>query len=124
MITGTTNSQQKPLQKQGIITSGKDVILSGTKWLRYQKKFSDIVEHVACLCVSTLNKIKIIKALQAKDQFVAMTGDGVMLRPKALTLGLLWELMGQPFPKRRPTWFYLMIIFYYFDCRKGWSSDI
>jgi nucleoside phosphorylase len=46
MITGTTNSQQKPLQKQGIITSGKDVILSGTKWLRYQKKFSDIVEHV------------------------------------------------------------------------------
>jgi Ca2+-transporting ATPase len=51
--------------------------------------------------VSTLNKIKIIKALQAKDQFVAMTGDGVNdARPlKALTLGLLWELMGQPFQR-------------------------
>jgi hypothetical protein len=32
-----------------------------------------------------------------------MTGDGVndALPLKALTLGLLWELMGQPFPKRR-----------------------
>jgi magnesium-transporting ATPase (P-type) len=30
-----------------------------------------------------------------------MTGDGVndALPLKALTLGLLWELMGQPFPK-------------------------
>jgi Ca2+-transporting ATPase len=80
-----------------------------------EKEFSDIVEH-AFMRVNPEQKLKIIKALQAKDQFVAMTGDGVNdARPlKALTLGLLWELMGQPFPKRRPTWFYLMIIFLLF----------
>jgi Ca2+-transporting ATPase len=40
-----------------------------------RKEFSDIVEHVRVYARVNLN-IKIIKALQAKDQFVAMTGDG------------------------------------------------
>jgi hypothetical protein len=31
-----------------------------------RKEFSDIVEHIRVYAVSTLNKIKIIKALQAK----------------------------------------------------------
>jgi Ca2+-transporting ATPase len=125
MITGDHELTAKAIAKQlGIITSGKDLILSGTKWQHYQKRVFRYSGTCSCLCrVNPEQKLKIIKALQA-DQFVAMTGDGVNDAPalKSANIGL-WELMGQPFPKR-PTWFYLMIIFYYFDCRKGWSSDI
>jgi magnesium-transporting ATPase (P-type) len=38
MITGDHELTAKAIAAVGIITSGKDVILSGTKWLRYQKR--------------------------------------------------------------------------------------
>jgi Ca2+-transporting ATPase len=78
MITGDHELTAKAIAKQlGIITSGKDLILSGTKMAVIRKRVFRYSGTCSRLC--RVNQIKIIKALQAKDQFVAMTGDGVMM---------------------------------------------
>jgi magnesium-transporting ATPase (P-type) len=52
---------------------------------------------------SIQNKIKIIKNLQAKGQFVAMTGDGIsMMLRKNANIGIA-ESTEQRFPKKQPT---------------------
>jgi Ca2+-transporting ATPase len=56
MITGDHELTAKAIAKQlGIITSGRRLILSGTK-LALSEKFSD-VEHVRCACQQTKLKI-------------------------------------------------------------------
>jgi Ca2+-transporting ATPase len=117
MITGDHKLTAKAIAKQlGIITSEED-LMSGTKLAALSERVFRYSGTYSRLCVNP-EKIKNYKSTASKRPFVAMTGDGVNDAPplKALTSGLLWELMGQPFPKRRPTWFYLMIIFYHFDC--------
>jgi Ca2+-transporting ATPase len=68
MITATTNSQQKAIAKQLHNHLRQRRYLEWNKMAALSEKSFQIV--VACLCVSTLNKkLKIIKALQSKDQF-------------------------------------------------------
>jgi Ca2+-transporting ATPase len=57
MITGDHELTAKAIAKQlGIITSGKDLILSGTKWQHYQKRVFRYSGTCAFMRVSTLNK--------------------------------------------------------------------
>jgi Ca2+-transporting ATPase len=57
MITATTNSQQKPLQSRH--NHLRHVILSGTKWLRYQKRVFRYSGTCACLRVNPEQKLKL-----------------------------------------------------------------